>query len=250
MQTDREFILSAVTHDQSGHALGFASKEMKGDKEVVLAAVNQRGLALHYTSEELKRDKEVILAAVNQDGRAFEYASGELKGDKEVVLAAVKQNGYALLYASEEMKGDKEVVLVAFHQFQIALKFASPALRNGGLRDYVFQLLGSYTVPSSVFRGTILCSTKHSTALAPDSDDSLTFSVTEKANDEVKCSPVARRTRSRTEANRTCLLSKLNLGDTTTMTLMKNIAAFAGVRCQEFCTVPWSHVKEAVMHLL
>ena len=39
---------------------------MKGDKQVVLAAVAQNGMALHYASEEMKGDKQVVLAAEYQ----------------------------------------------------------------------------------------------------------------------------------------------------------------------------------------
>ena len=41
------------------------------DKEYVLAAVAQNGHALKYASAELKNDKEVVLAAVAQDGVAL-----------------------------------------------------------------------------------------------------------------------------------------------------------------------------------
>ena len=49
---------------------------------------------------ELRGDRDVVLAAVQQDGDALEYASAELQADREVVLAAVQQDGYALEYAS------------------------------------------------------------------------------------------------------------------------------------------------------
>jgi hypothetical protein len=55
--------------------------------------VAKDGRALEYASAELKGDREVVLAAVAQDGRALKHASAELKGDREVALAAVAQNG-------------------------------------------------------------------------------------------------------------------------------------------------------------
>ena len=82
-------------------ALKFASANLKGDKELVLAAVAQKGVVLRYASEDLKGDKELVLAAVMQDGYALDYASEDLKCHKEVVLVAVTQNGGALKYASE-----------------------------------------------------------------------------------------------------------------------------------------------------
>ena len=108
---------------------------------------------------------------------------------------------------------------------------------------YVEGLLDAYTVPSSVFLGTILCSINLSSARTLITDDPLVEGVNEEDGDAP--TPL----RSRTEAGLTCLLPKLNLGDATTLTLMKTIAAFTGVRCQEFCRVPWSHVKTAAHKL-
>jgi len=82
---------------------------LKGDKEVVVAALKQDGRALQFASEELKGDREVVVAAVKQNGCALEYASEELKGDKEVVVAAVEQDGYALQFATNEIFGDDDV---------------------------------------------------------------------------------------------------------------------------------------------
>ena len=93
---------------QDGTALGYASAELRGDKEVVLAAVKQYGDALEYASAELRGDKEVVLAAVAEDGTALGYASAELRNDKEAVLAAVAENDWALIYASAELRGDKQ----------------------------------------------------------------------------------------------------------------------------------------------
>ena len=66
---------------KSSKALQFASKVLKADRNIVLAAVAQDGRALEYASEELKRDREVVLAAVAQDGRSLENSHETLKGD-------------------------------------------------------------------------------------------------------------------------------------------------------------------------
>ena len=59
-------------------------------------AVHQRSWALRFASEELRGDREFMLAAVKQSGYALQHASDELRGDAEVVLAAVRRHGYAL----------------------------------------------------------------------------------------------------------------------------------------------------------
>ena len=120
---------------QDGWALGFASAELKSDKEVVLAAVAQNGDALVHASVDLKSDKEVVLAAVAQYGYALGYASAELNNDKEVVLAAVAQNGCALKHASAKLRNAKEVVLAAVAQNGFALELSW--LTRGEFRSFV-----------------------------------------------------------------------------------------------------------------
>lgn len=119
------------------NGLAHASKELRADKEVVLAVVKQNGSALEHASEELQADKEVVLAAVKQDGWALEHASEELRADTEVVLAAVKQNGWALGHASEELRADKEVVLVAVKQDRRALRYVHGPLKKNMLIRFI-----------------------------------------------------------------------------------------------------------------
>jgi len=70
-----------------------ASEDMKGDRELCMAAVAQDWRALQYASEELKGDRELCMAAVAQNGRALEFASQEMKGDRELCMAAVADHG-------------------------------------------------------------------------------------------------------------------------------------------------------------
>ena len=96
-------------------ALGDAPVSIKGDKEVVLAAVVQDGKALQFASPELRADKEVALAAVNQNAWALEWVPPELRGDREVVLAAVAVSGRCMQFASPELQADRQLALVAAH---------------------------------------------------------------------------------------------------------------------------------------
>ena len=88
--------------------------KLRGDREIVLAAVAQDGCALHHAAAELRGDREVVLAAVAQNGNALRSAAAELKGDREFVLAAVAQDGRALGYAAAELRDD--VPLRALHR--------------------------------------------------------------------------------------------------------------------------------------
>ena len=98
--------------------------ELKGDREIVLAAVQQYGDALDM-QQQVKRRSRDCLAAVQQMG-ALGFAAAELKG---TVLAAVQQYGYALGFAAAELKGDREIVL-ALQQHGYALGFAAAELKG------------------------------------------------------------------------------------------------------------------------
>ena len=68
--------------------------------------MQQNGDALEYVSKELRSDREIVLAAVKQNGDALKHASEELQCDRKTALAAVKQSGIALEYACEELRSD------------------------------------------------------------------------------------------------------------------------------------------------
>merc|ERR1712232_1476887 len=80
---------------------------MGEDKEVVLVAVG-KGWTLRRVPEEMKGDRDIVMAAVLQDRQALEWASGELKDDKAIVLTAVKKYGYALTYACARLRDNHE----------------------------------------------------------------------------------------------------------------------------------------------
>ena len=137
LRGDKEIMLKAVQH--GWEALEFASNNLKNDKEIVLTALEDSWEALKFASDNLKNDKEFVLETVQKDGWALEFASDNLKNDKEIVLAAVQQNrGLALEYASNNLKNDKEIVLAAVNnieehnslEYASALEFASDNLKN------------------------------------------------------------------------------------------------------------------------
>lgn len=115
----------------------WAPEAIRGDKGVVLAAIENDCYAFFYASPALKRDPDVIRASkqealhwVHVDGEKLEHVMPHERGDREIVLAAVTQNGNALRFASVDLKADREVVLAAMAQNVSAFRFASPALQN------------------------------------------------------------------------------------------------------------------------
>ena len=64
---DKDRVLTVIRNNEYGYVLRQASEELKADKEVVLAAVQQDGWVLQYAVEVLRADKEIVLAAVMSD---------------------------------------------------------------------------------------------------------------------------------------------------------------------------------------
>ena len=128
LKGDHEIVLAAVS--KYGHALQYATEKLKGDSEIALAAVSDCGGALQFATEELKGDRKIVLAAVSENGHALQFATEEPKGDREIVLAAVSNgDGGALKFATEELKGDREIVLAAVSEDGCALNHATNGLR-------------------------------------------------------------------------------------------------------------------------
>ena len=79
------------------------SPELKNNREIVLAAVNNFGSALRYAPEQFQNDREIVLAAVNNNGLALRRVLPELRRDYEIILAAIKNNIDALEYVDENL---------------------------------------------------------------------------------------------------------------------------------------------------
>jgi hypothetical protein len=165
-QDDDEVVRRAVT--QNGIALQFASRRLRENRNIVLAAVSSNGYAfawagiqdlqialiairdqncglmLQYATRELQDNEELVLAAVRSVPAAFEYASERLhrsefftdslvrahSDDRDVVYAVVRWRGYALQWASERFRDDPNIVGLAVSNNGNALALASPRLRD------------------------------------------------------------------------------------------------------------------------
>ena len=65
-----------------------AAPALQRDKSVVLAAVRRDGHALLYASEDLKDDYDVVHAACSNERRALGHASVRLRNDQSLREAA------------------------------------------------------------------------------------------------------------------------------------------------------------------
>lgn len=81
-QDNREVILAAVAMSPR-EALPFVK-----NKVIAIETVTQNGVYLRMLDKELRNDKDVVIAAVTQAGdRAFDYASVALQDDPDVIAA-------------------------------------------------------------------------------------------------------------------------------------------------------------------
>eukprot|EP00971_Amphidinium_carterae_P293112 5819506-Amphidinium_carterae.1 len=93
--------------------------------DVALIAVASKRRALKLVDESCRGDRKIVLAAVQQHWETLKVAVGSCRNGSEIVLAAVQQNGLALKFAAESCRGDHAIVLTAVQQNLKALAFAA-----------------------------------------------------------------------------------------------------------------------------
>ena len=132
LKEDIGFVLQVIAADHVNRRLGTALyySRLRGNKEVVLAAVKRCGVALKYSHKKLKRDKTIVMAAVQHNGHALYYAHESLKSNEAVVMAAVQHSGCALQYAHESLKSNEAIVMAAVQHSGRALQYAHESLTS------------------------------------------------------------------------------------------------------------------------
>ena len=120
---------------KNGLNLKYASEELKNNKQVVLAAINQSPWAFKYASEALQQDYNIAFLTVSLDSVLLKDMSKELKNNRDIVLAAINsvdnvKSAYSVRFASDELKNDKEIILSAISKNVYVLQFASINLRD------------------------------------------------------------------------------------------------------------------------
>ncbi|CAB9525297.1 expressed unknown protein [Seminavis robusta] len=66
-----------------------APRNLRGDKEVMMALCSRDGSCLMYASKALKEDRQLVMAAVSKTPTALTYAANKLKGDRRIARAAL-----------------------------------------------------------------------------------------------------------------------------------------------------------------
>ena len=232
--SDKEVVLAVVKQPQGFWTLEFLPEEIRNDADVILAATRKHGWALSFASQCLRANKDIVLTAVKNDGSALLHAAAELCADKEVVLTAVTNFGNAIMSASSELQADCEVVLAAVADTSEALAHASEDLRNGGFKAYLESLFNIYSVPVSVYLGTVLFGS------SPNIHERILVDAVEKKKKKKSCQ----------ENAHFSVLHKLNaLGPEGSQDFKKKIAVYAGVPCRDLCGMSWRSVRTALQNL-
>merc|ERR1719263_1327056 len=85
-------------------ALQGVPDELRDDKEVVLAAVQQNGRALQHATLRHRNDKRMALEAVSQSGHAFQHATAKVRKDRATVLKALQRDPSSMMHTSEKLR--------------------------------------------------------------------------------------------------------------------------------------------------
>jgi hypothetical protein len=131
---------------RNSQALRYATKALKDDREVVMAAITQKfhfaPLALQHASPKLRGDRIVVRAALNREYgiRSFQYASAKLQADPKLAILAIRKSGDEYSASNEHLsdlpidfREDEDVILEAVKHRGSNLRYVSD---DSLLKDY------------------------------------------------------------------------------------------------------------------
>jgi len=125
---DREFITNALA--RNWQALKFADQELRGEKDIVLAAVRSGGLAIKYASEELQADRDVAIEAVKQTWQVYQKLNKKLRSDSEIAKCATQQDWHSLKYITKDLKTNHDLMRIAVQQSWQSFEFLVLEMRR------------------------------------------------------------------------------------------------------------------------
>ncbi|CAJ1330894.1 unnamed protein product [Effrenium voratum] len=109
LRCDREVVLEAARQD--GCSVRFAFYQaFREDFDIMKEAIANDWRSYGYASNELKRNKDLALFAIEQSWETLQFVDEDLQDDLEVMSAAVSQKGEALRYASDRLRIHPELV--------------------------------------------------------------------------------------------------------------------------------------------
>ena len=126
-----DFVLLAVKYD--GLCLKYASNELKNNKLIVLAAINQTINSIIYASIELQEDKEIISAAIKKSASVYCLLTNNVKKDPNILFECIKKDPTIIqhaFYSNQEFFDDKNIALKLLNINGTYLSFVSNRLKH------------------------------------------------------------------------------------------------------------------------
>eukprot|EP00439_Symbiodinium_sp_Y106_P028017 s3271_g3.t1 len=120
---DIDYWLDEISNDYK--RLRKAPEELKADRDVVLAAMEQNVQAFKFASDTLRADRDVAMRALAKDISLVDFIdmelwedrlsqlSMELKSHRQLTMKVLEQQGECLQHAPATLQADREIVLLA-----------------------------------------------------------------------------------------------------------------------------------------
>ena len=112
----------------NGEILEFAPAMARLDRATLERSIAQDGMLLQYAAPELRRDKKIVLAALNNDYKAYQFMDPGFFSDITVVSKLIEKDGMLLELASKALQKNRGLVLKAIRQNHSAHKFMDDQL--------------------------------------------------------------------------------------------------------------------------
>lgn len=154
---DRELILIAL--QTSLDAFYYAAEELRNDKQFVIEAIKVDPRIINASSmpKEFKEDMSLIKLAIKTAPIVFERIPVKLKNDKEFILEIINECPEVFEYipslfnSLSDLKSDKDVVKSAVKANLKVLKYAADSLRSD--EEFVRELMG---IDTHVYKYSLL----------------------------------------------------------------------------------------------
>ncbi|CAE7227644.1 unnamed protein product [Symbiodinium natans] len=111
LKSDRHVVLAAI--EQNAQAFKFAADELRGDREVAMKALALDIRLVDFIGLELWEDREIMTDVVPRCTRMYRHLSPGMKSHRELTMKVLQNQGECLLHAPAALQADREVVLLA-----------------------------------------------------------------------------------------------------------------------------------------
>ncbi|CAE7944684.1 Pex2 [Symbiodinium sp. KB8] len=111
LKADRDVVLAAM--EQNVQAFKFASDALRADRDVAMRALEKDISLVNFIDMELWEDSELMEAVVPYRCSMYRQLSMEVKSHKRLTMKVLEQQGECLQHAPAALQADREIVLLA-----------------------------------------------------------------------------------------------------------------------------------------